>query len=156
MNKGFKTSRQRTAAEQLFDLSNDSQDTRLHPRPHLARKSPNKTAFNVFQTSLASDSDDRLGQIEREVDQTEEVDNPRMGALKFLSSLQKKWNTPVERGLMYVDTWINQKPTKSTMVDSSATYNFITEAEAKRLNLRWEKDAGRMKVVNLLSCLSSG
>ncbi|KAA0049808.1 uncharacterized protein E5676_scaffold142G00230 [Cucumis melo var. makuwa] len=49
---------------------------------------------------------------------------------------------------MYVDTWINQKPTKSTMVDSGATHNFITEVEAKRLNLRWEKDAGRMKAVN--------
>ncbi|KAL0549208.1 hypothetical protein IC582_013689 [Cucumis melo] len=74
-----------------------------------------------------------------------------MGALKFLSSLQKKvgeTNTPVERGLMYVDTLINEKPTKSTMVDSGATHNFITEIEAKRLNLRWEKDAGRMKAVN--------
>ncbi|TYK26611.1 reverse transcriptase [Cucumis melo var. makuwa] len=34
------------------------------------------------------------------------------------------------------------------MVDSGATHNFITEVEAKRLNLRWEKDAGRMKAVN--------
>ncbi|TYK04996.1 RNA-directed DNA polymerase-like protein [Cucumis melo var. makuwa] len=34
------------------------------------------------------------------------------------------------------------------MVDSCATHNFITEAEAKCLNLRWEKDARRMKVVN--------
>ncbi|TYK19196.1 hypothetical protein E5676_scaffold522G001330 [Cucumis melo var. makuwa] len=103
------------------------------------------------QASLASDSDNQLSQTEREVDHTEEVDNPRMGALKLLSSLQKKvgeTNTPVEMGLMYVDTWINQKPTKSTMVDSGATHNFITEAEAKRLNLHWEKDAGRMKVVN--------
>ncbi|TYK16922.1 uncharacterized protein E5676_scaffold130G00580 [Cucumis melo var. makuwa] len=38
--------------------------------PHLVRKCRNKTAFNAFQTSLASDSDDRLGQTEREVDQT--------------------------------------------------------------------------------------
>ncbi|KAA0053506.1 uncharacterized protein E6C27_scaffold190G00630 [Cucumis melo var. makuwa] len=176
------------AAERLFDLSNDSQDTRRHPssssggsrnnrpsspkttggnrrfngdrRSHQSntgnswariKECPNKTAFNAFQTSLASDSDNQQSQTEREVDQTEEIDNPRMGALKFLSSLQKKvgeTNTLVERGLMYVDTWINQKPTKSTMVDSGATHNFITEVEAKRLNLRWEKDAGRMKAVN--------
>ncbi|KAL4018158.1 hypothetical protein IC575_021748 [Cucumis melo] len=197
------------AAERLFDLSNDSQDTRRHPSsssggsrnnrpsspkttggdrrfngdrrshqsntgnswrgssnlnlsnrplscfickgPHMARECPNKTAFNAFQASLTSDSDNQQSQTEREVDQTEEVDNPRMGALKFLSSLQKKvgeMNTPVERGLMYVDTWINQKPTKSTMVDFGATHNFITEVEAKRLNLHWEKDAGRMKAVN--------
>ncbi|KAA0063458.1 uncharacterized protein E5676_scaffold110G00320 [Cucumis melo var. makuwa] len=195
--------------ERLFDLSNDSQDTRRHPSsssggsrnnrpsspkttggdrrfngdrrshqsntgnswrgpsnqnvsnrplscfickgPHMARECPNKTVFNAFQASLASDSDNLQNQTEREADQTEEVDNPRMGALKFLSSLQKKvgeTNTPVERGLMYVDTWINEKPTKSTMVDSGATHNFITEAEAKRLNLLWKKDAGRMKAVN--------
>ena len=55
-----------------------------------------------------------------------------MGALKFLSSLQKKVEETsglVERGLMYVDTLINQKPTNKTMVDSSATHNFITEAK---------------------------
>ncbi|KAA0041498.1 uncharacterized protein E5676_scaffold205G001550 [Cucumis melo var. makuwa] len=138
-----------TATEWLFDLSNDSQDARRHPSsssrgsrnnrpsspgddqvitmcpigPHLARECPNKTAFNAFQASLASDSDNQL--------KKGGGDEP-----------------PVERGLMYVDTWINQKPTESTMVDSGATHNFITEAEAKRLNLRWENDAERMKVVN--------
>ncbi|KAA0060640.1 uncharacterized protein E6C27_scaffold22G005260 [Cucumis melo var. makuwa] len=163
------------AAERLFDLSNDSQDTRRHPssssggsrntRPSSPKTTGGDRALMEIvdpinriletpgedQTSLASDSDNQQSQTEREVDQTEEVDNPRMGALKFLSSLQKKvreTNTPVERGLMYVDTWINQKPTKSTMVDSGATHNFITEVEAKHLNLRWEKDAGRMKAVN--------
>ncbi|KAA0042096.1 uncharacterized protein E5676_scaffold306G003610 [Cucumis melo var. makuwa] len=34
------------------------------------------------------------------------------------------------------------------MIDSDATHNFITEAEARRLRLRWEKDLGRMKLVN--------
>ncbi|KAA0050739.1 uncharacterized protein E5676_scaffold726G00110 [Cucumis melo var. makuwa] len=34
------------------------------------------------------------------------------------------------------------------MVDSGATHNFITEAEARRLRLRWDKDSERMKVVN--------
>ncbi|KAA0045374.1 Endo-1,4-beta-xylanase A [Cucumis melo var. makuwa] len=106
-----------------------------------------KNAFDAFQASLASDLDDRLGQTKREVDQTEEVDNPRMRALKFLSSLKKKEKTsiPVERGLICVDTWINQKSTKSTMIDSGATHNFITEAEAKHLNPCWEKDARRVK-----------
>ncbi|TYK14141.1 RNA-directed DNA polymerase-like protein [Cucumis melo var. makuwa] len=34
------------------------------------------------------------------------------------------------------------------MIDSGATHNFITEAEARRLRLRWEKDSGRMKAMN--------
>ncbi|TYK16923.1 RNA-directed DNA polymerase-like protein [Cucumis melo var. makuwa] len=41
------------------------------------------------------------------------------------------------------------------MVDSGATHNFIMEAEAKRLNLHWEKDAGRMKA-NGVSTRTSG
>ena len=119
--------------------------------PHLARECSNKTAFNAFQPSFVSDSDDKLGQTERKVDQIEEGDNPQIVALKLLLSLQKKaeeTSTLVERGLMYVGTWINKKPSKSTMVDYGATHNFITEAETRRLNLRWEKYIERMKVVN--------
>ncbi|TYJ95559.1 Asp_protease_2 domain-containing protein [Cucumis melo var. makuwa] len=37
------------------------------------------------------------------------------------------------------------------MIDSSAIHNFITEAEARRLRLRWEKDLERMKVVNFFA-----
>lgn len=36
---------------------------------------------------------------------------------------------------MYVEAWVNQKMTKSTMVDSGATHNFMTETEAWQLNL---------------------
>ncbi|KAA0067456.1 Asp_protease_2 domain-containing protein [Cucumis melo var. makuwa] len=57
----------------------------------------------------------------------------------------------MERGLLYVDTWTNQKQTKSTMIDSSATHNFITDAEARHLRLHWEKDSERMKVVNFVT-----
>ena len=92
-----------------------------------------------------------MSQTEREIDQIEEDKNSRIGALKLLSSLQEKVSKTsglAKRGLMYVDSWINQKPFKSTMVDSSVTHNFITEAEARWLNLRWEKDTKKMKVVN--------
>ncbi|KAA0034900.1 uncharacterized protein E6C27_scaffold103G00280 [Cucumis melo var. makuwa] len=37
------------------------------------------------------------------------------------------------------------------MIDSGATQNFITEAEARRLRLRWERDSERMKVVNFVA-----
>ncbi|KAA0060355.1 retrotransposon protein, putative, unclassified [Cucumis melo var. makuwa] len=37
------------------------------------------------------------------------------------------------------------------MVDSGATPNFITEKEAKRLNLRLEKDTRRMKAMNYVA-----
>ena len=63
--------------------------------------------------------------------QIEECENTRIRALKFLSFLQKKageTSVLVERGLMYVDIWINQKSTKSTMVDYGSTHNFIREA----------------------------
>ncbi|KAA0056479.1 RNA-directed DNA polymerase-like protein [Cucumis melo var. makuwa] len=65
--------------ERLFDLSNDSQEA-----------------------SLASDSDDKLGQTEREVDQTEECDFPRIRASKLLSSLQKKGLTRDEPTFMAI------------------------------------------------------
>ena len=104
--------------------------------PHL---SANEFKFDMvlgmeFQAFLALDSNVKLGQIKGEVGQTEEDDNPRMGALKFQLSLQKnvgETSTPMGRGLLYVDIGINQKPSKSTMVDFGVTHNFITEAEAR-------------------------
>ncbi|TYK28787.1 uncharacterized protein E5676_scaffold403G001520 [Cucumis melo var. makuwa] len=119
-------------------------------RPHLARDCPNKVDFHAFQASLIPNSDDESNQAEGEVNQIEGGEKP-IGTLKYLSSLQKKSeerNVPTERGLLYVDTWINQKQTKSTMIDSGATHNFITEIEARRLRLRWKKDLERIKVVN--------
>ena len=67
-----------------------------------------------------------------------------------MSSLQKKAGETSGRtkgGLIYVDTWINRKHAKSTMVDSGATHNLIAMAEARRLNLHWKKDTGKMKAV---------
>ncbi|TYK07348.1 uncharacterized protein E5676_scaffold202G00640 [Cucumis melo var. makuwa] len=119
--------------------------------PHVTRECPHKVDFHAFQASLIPDSDDKLNQAEGEVGQIEGGGKTRIGAIKYLSSLQKKSrerNVPTKRGLLYVDTWINQKQTKSTMVDSSTTHNFIKEVEARRLRLCWEKDSRRMKAVN--------
>ncbi|KAA0036510.1 uncharacterized protein E6C27_scaffold17875G00010 [Cucumis melo var. makuwa] len=122
--------------------------------PHLARECPNKVDFHAFQASLIADSDDKSNQVEDEVGLIGGGEKTRIGAIKYMSSLQKKSgesHVPSKGGLLYVDTWINQKQTKSTMIDSGATHNFITEAEARRLRLRWEKDSGKMKAVNSIA-----
>ncbi|KAA0064190.1 uncharacterized protein E6C27_scaffold548G001290 [Cucumis melo var. makuwa] len=123
-------------------------------KPHMARECPNKVDFHAFQASLIADSDDKSNRAEDEADLVDGGEKTRIGAIKYMSSLQKKSgerHVPTKGGLMYVDTWINQKQTKSTMVDSGATHNFITEAEARRLGLRWERDSGKMKAVNSIA-----
>ena len=72
-----------------------------------AKECPNKLVFYAFQASLASDSNDKLSQSGKEIGQVEEVENPRVGAMRFLSSLQKKVGETSKRvkgGLIYVDT----------------------------------------------------
>ena len=63
-----------------------------------------------------------------------------MGALQFLSALQQKVDPKeiIEKGLMFVDATINSRPSKSTLVDSGATHNFIADQEAQRLGLTKE------------------
>lgn len=100
---------------------------------------------------MTIDSNGKTDQPDTETPPVKRDDTPRMGALKFLPALQRKMEEakePIEWGLMFVDVWVNQRSTKNTMVDSRATYNFMTEIEASRLNLQWEKDVGRMKAVN--------
>ena len=57
---------------------------------------------------------------------------------------------------MYVEAWANHKLAKSTMVDSGATHNFMTETEANWLYIRWHQDLGKMKVVNSMALLILG
>ncbi|XP_022992357.1 uncharacterized protein LOC111488689 [Cucurbita maxima] len=72
-----------------------------------------------------------------------------MGAFKFLSALQQKVDTRelIEKGLMFVDATINSRPSKSTLIDSGETHNFIADHKARRLGLTIEKDLEKMKVV---------
>ncbi|KAA0031734.1 uncharacterized protein E6C27_scaffold696G00010 [Cucumis melo var. makuwa] len=123
-------------------------------RPHMAKECPNKVDFHAFQASLIADSDDKPNQAEDEAGLIDGGERTRIGAIKYLWSLQKKSgerNVPTKGGLLYVNTWINQKQTKNTMIDFGATHNFITEVEARRLRLHWEKDSERMKVVNSIA-----
>ena len=88
----------------------------------------------------------------------DEVENPRVGVMRFLSSLQKKvgeTSRHAKRGLIYVDIWVNQKHAKSTMIDSGTTHNFMTVAEVRRLNLHWKMDTRKMKVINSTALPSS-
>ena len=80
----------------------------------------------------------------------EDQDNPRMGALKLLSALQRKVNPKeiIVKGLMFVDATINSRPSKSTLIDSGASHNFIADPEARRFGLAIEKNPRKMKVVN--------
>ncbi|TYJ97410.1 uncharacterized protein E5676_scaffold194G002310 [Cucumis melo var. makuwa] len=133
------------AVERLFDQANDSQDVRRHPSSSFERNKNNRLSSPKTAGGDKRFNEDLVSYVR---DHTW-PDNARTKLLSMHS--RRRWgqtNTPAERGLMYVDTWINQKPTKSTMVDSVATHNFITEAEAKHLNLHWEKDAERMEAVN--------
>ena len=70
-------------------------------------------------------------------DKKEDQNNPRMGALKFLSTLQRKVDPKeiIEKGLMFIDATINSQPSKSTLIDLGATHNFIANQEARRLGL---------------------
>ena len=73
----------------------------------MARECPNRVDFYAFQTSLTLDSYDKSDQAEGEVDWIKGCEKPRIGALKYLSSLQKKAgerSVPAKRGLLYVDT----------------------------------------------------
>ena len=49
---------------------------------------------------------------------------------------------------MFIDATINSRPSKSNLIDSSATHNFIVDQEAQRLGFTIEKDPEKMKAVN--------
>ncbi|RVW77954.1 Retrovirus-related Pol polyprotein from transposon 17.6 [Vitis vinifera] len=72
-----------------------------------------------------------------------------MGSLQLLNSLKAKLmpKTPQRKWLMYVEALVNGKTTKA-LVDSGATHNFVSEDEAKRLELQASKEEGWLKTVN--------
>ena len=86
---------------------------------------PKRASLQATQVALEADADAKSEGEEAEI--VLNVETPRMGALKFLSALQKKTREQresIEKGLMYVEAWVNHKLAKNTMVDSGATHNF--------------------------------
>ena len=82
-----------------------------------------------------------------------------MGALKFLSVIQKKAShqkDALEKGLIFVNAVLNFKTTKSTIVYLGATHNFISKQEARRLELKIEKDTRKMKAMSSEALLIVG
>ena len=82
-----------------------------------------------------------------------------MGAIRLLCALKKQGvdaKKVTDKGLMFIDASLNGKAAKSVMIDTGATHNFISEAEAKRLGLKLQKDAGRMKAVNSKALPTAG
>ncbi|KAA0057594.1 uncharacterized protein E6C27_scaffold497G00710 [Cucumis melo var. makuwa] len=119
-------------------------------KPHMARECLNKVDFHAFQASLIADSDDKSNRAEDEADLVDGGEKTLIGAIKYMSSLQKKSgerHVPTKGGLMYVDTWINKKQTKSTMVDSCTNpqlyYRGRSQASRAPLGEGFRKDESR-------------
>ncbi|KAJ7982631.1 Retrotransposon protein, putative, Ty3-gypsy subclass [Quillaja saponaria] len=93
----------------------------------------------------------------RELKQTGTI--REMGALRFIGALKKHAESSKksgDKGLMFVKGHLGGKPATSVMLDTGATHNFVSEAEAKKLGLKLEKDSGRMKAVNSKSLPTAG
>ena len=89
--------------------------------------------------------------VETKIPLVENVEHPRMEALKYLYALQKRVEEIeelMEHVLIYVEAWINHKAVRNTIVDSEVTHNFMTETEAKHLNIFSHRDTRKMKAVN--------
>ena len=65
---------------------------------------PKRASLEAIQAALHADTDAKFEGEEAE--KVLNVETPRMGALKFLSALQKKTmeqRDPIKKGLMYVE-----------------------------------------------------
>ncbi|RVW69261.1 Retrovirus-related Pol polyprotein from transposon 17.6 [Vitis vinifera] len=73
----------------------------------------------------------------------------KVGSLQLLNALKAKPmpKMPQSKGLMYVEALVNGKATKA-LVDTGATHNFVSEDEARRLELQASKEGGWLKAVN--------
>ena len=73
-----------------------------------------------------------------------------MGSMQLLNVIQAAPKAKAKakaKGLLYVDTKINRKPTR-TMIDSGVSHNFVSVDEVQRLGLKVVDGEGSIKAVN--------
>ena len=75
------------------------------------------------------------------IEENEKEGDAHVGSLQLLNALKAKPipKTPQSKGLMYVEALINGKVAKA-LVDTSATHNFVSKNEAKKLELQAPKE----------------
>ncbi|KAF2282493.1 hypothetical protein GH714_044032 [Hevea brasiliensis] len=104
---------------------------------------PHKSTFNVLR-AIREEEKGLKGKEQREDDSTPSM----VGAIRFLGALKKQKHKPsTEKGLIYVDLWINGKAARA-LVDTGATDNFIADRAALQFQLNMQEDTGKIKAVN--------
>nr|XP_009599286.1 uncharacterized protein LOC104094969 [Nicotiana tomentosiformis] len=87
----------------------------------------------------------------KEQPQGESSGTAQLGMFGLCGAVTTQSIQPTENGNQYVDltinNTINNKPARA-MVDTGATHNFVTEAAAKRLELKLAPTNSRVKTVN--------
>ena len=70
------------------------------------------------------------------IEEKEQEGDAKVGSLQLLNTLKAKsmFKTPQSKRLMYVEALVNEKATKA-LVDTGVTHNFVSEDEARRLEL---------------------
>ena len=91
------------------------------------------------------------------IEEKEKEGDAHVGSLQLLNALKAKPvpKMPQSKGLMYVEAFINGKATKA-LVDTNATYNFVSEDESKRLEFQASKEGGWLKAINSAAKPSHG
>ncbi|XP_070050416.1 uncharacterized protein [Nicotiana tomentosiformis] len=83
----------------------------------------------------------------KEQPQGESSGTAQLGMIGLCGAVTKQSIQPTKNGNQYVDLTINNKPARA-MVDTGATHNFVTEAAAKRLELKLAPTNFHVKTVN--------
>ncbi|RVW62237.1 hypothetical protein CK203_064477 [Vitis vinifera] len=109
--------------------------------PHWARDCPKRKALNAMI----------------EENEQEGQGDAKVGSLQLLNALKAKPmpKMPQSKGLMYVEALVNGKATKAWWTQV-LQHNFVSEDEARRLELQASKEGGWLKAVNSAAKPSHG